>query len=92
MADLNQLIEQRNALEKQIEQIKEQERANALHQVRELVKLHDFKTKEVFGKSATRSKVAVKYREPQTGATWTGRGLAPKWLEGKDKAAYQINA
>lgn len=27
-----------------------------------------------------RAKVAPKYRDPATGATWTGRGLKPKWL------------
>jgi len=32
-------------------------------------------------KSRTKgSKVAPKYRHPETGATWTGRGIPPKWL------------
>lgn len=26
------------------------------------------------------SKVEPKYRHPETGATWAGRGMAPKWL------------
>jgi DNA-binding protein H-NS len=26
------------------------------------------------------SKVEPKYRHPDTGATWAGRGMAPKWL------------
>lgn len=34
--------------------------------------------------------VAVKYRDDATGETWTGRGRAPKWLEGKDKNQYLI--
>jgi DNA-binding protein H-NS len=90
MTDLNQLIEQRNAIEKQIGQIKEQERSKVVAQVRELVKLHDLKAKDIFGKGGAGSKLAAKYRDPESGATWTGRGKAPKWLEGKDKAAYQI--
>lgn len=36
--------------------------------------------------------VAVKYRNDVTGDTWTGRGRAPKWLEGKDKNQYLIKA
>jgi DNA-binding protein H-NS len=28
----------------------------------------------------SRKPVAVKYRTPETGETWTGRGKAPKWL------------
>jgi DNA-binding protein H-NS len=27
-----------------------------------------------------RSRVAPKYRDPETGQTWTGRGVMPRWL------------
>lgn len=27
------------------------------------------------------AKVAAKYRNPETGHTWTGRGRQPKWVE-----------
>ena len=37
-------------------------------------------------KKAAKRKVAPKYRDPQTEATWSGRGLAPKWLAEKEKA------
>ncbi|MFA9217264.1 MAG: H-NS family nucleoid-associated regulatory protein [Sphingomonadaceae bacterium] len=39
---------------------------------------------------APRKPVEVKYKDPATGDTWTGRGRAPKWLEGKDKAQYLV--
>lgn len=29
----------------------------------------------------TGTKVAAKYRDPQTGNAWSGRGLQPKWLK-----------
>ena len=35
-------------------------------------------------------KVAPKYRDPATGKTWTGRGRAPTWLDGKDRAQFLI--
>jgi len=38
----------------------------------------------------TRAPVPTKYRDDATGQTWTGRGRAPKWLEGKDKAQFLI--
>ena len=38
----------------------------------------------------TRVPVAVKYRDDATGQTWTGRGRAPKWLEGKSKDDFLI--
>jgi DNA-binding protein H-NS len=37
-----------------------------------------------------RAPVPTKYRDDTTGQTWTGRGRAPKWLEGKDKTQYLI--
>jgi DNA-binding protein H-NS len=36
------------------------------------------------------SKVAAKYRDSATGQTWTGRGKAPKWIEGKDRTPFVI--
>jgi len=34
--------------------------------------------------------VAAKYKDPVSGATWTGRGRAPLWLNGKSKEEYLI--
>jgi DNA-binding protein H-NS len=38
----------------------------------------------------TRAPVPTKYRDDATGQTWTGRGRAPKWLEGKNKNDFLI--
>lgn len=32
----------------------------------------------------------VKYQNPETGATWTGRGRAPAWIAGKDRSKYMV--
>ena len=37
-------------------------------------------------KKRAKRKVAPKYKDPQSGATWSGRGLTPKWLAEKEKA------
>jgi len=37
-------------------------------------------------KGAKKMAVAPKYRHPQTGATWTGRGKAPRWLTDAEAA------
>jgi DNA-binding protein H-NS len=34
--------------------------------------------------------VAAKYRDPLTGASWSGRGRAPKWIEGKSRADFLV--
>ena len=38
-------------------------------------------TRATINTAKSGSKVAVKYRHPQTGETWTGRGLKPRWLK-----------
>jgi DNA-binding protein H-NS len=45
--------------------------------------------------SATRRPVPVKYKHPQTGESWTGRGKAPRWIvkaeaEGKQRADFLV--
>lgn len=40
--------------------------------------------------SVERAPVPIKYRNDASGETWTGRGRAPKWLEGKNKDDYLI--
>jgi DNA-binding protein H-NS len=31
-----------------------------------------------------------KYRNPETGKTWSGLGTVPGWIKGKDRAAFLI--
>lgn len=35
-------------------------------------------------------KLEPKYRDPETGKTWAGRGRKPSWMGDKDKEAYKI--
>ena len=96
MTTLAQLIEQRAALEAQIEAARKAEIADAVDRVRALVAEYGLTADDVFGgakrgpKAGGRSTVAPKYRDPATGATWTGRGKAPKWIDGKDRAQFVI--
>jgi DNA-binding protein H-NS len=32
------------------------------------------------------------YRDPKTGSTWSGRGKPPKWISGKNRERFLINA
>ena len=43
---------------------------------------------DLFGKA--KRPVAPKYRDPATGATWSGRGRAPRWIAGKDYAQFAV--
>jgi DNA-binding protein H-NS len=35
-------------------------------------------------------KVVPKYRDPDSGATWSGRGKTPRWINGSDRSQYAI--
>ncbi len=43
-------------------------------------------------KNGTKGKepVAAKYRDTASGVTWSGRGKPPKWIAGKERAAFLI--
>ncbi|XUW93329.1 H-NS histone family protein (plasmid) [Burkholderia sp. M6-3] len=41
-------------------------------------------------RSRTAGTQEPKYRDPSSGATWSGRGRAPSWLAGKDRTAFEI--
>jgi DNA-binding protein H-NS len=92
-----ELLQQREALELAIAQARQNEIASAVAKVRELVAEYGLTAQDVFpgraskaGVVKTVSKVAAKYRDASTGQTWTGRGKAPKWIDGKDRAPFVI--
>ena len=100
MASYKELIQQREALEQAIAAARQTEISQALNQVKTLVNDFGLTVEDVFGATSSggskskvskpSGKVAPKYRDPATGATWTGRGKAPKWIQDKDRAAFVI--
>lgn len=82
-----ELLVQKAALEKQIQDAQRNERADAVAKVRALMaeyglSLADIGTKAAAApRSGATKKVAAKYRNPVTQETWSGRGLQPKWLK-----------
>jgi DNA-binding protein H-NS len=88
MATLSELLAQKAALDQQIVEVQRQERAQAIAQVRALMTEYGLTLADL-GPRATSAprresgngKVAVKFRHPGSGDTWTGRGLQPRWLK-----------
>jgi DNA-binding protein H-NS len=84
---LQDLLAQKAALEKQIMETQRQERSDAINKVKSLMSEYGLTAADIAGKAtpATRSsagkKVAAKYRNAETGESWTGRGLQPNWLK-----------
>lgn len=92
-----ELLQQREALELAIAQARQNEISAAVTKVRELVAEYGLTVQDVFPGRASKavaakvmSKVAAKYRDPATGQTWTGRGKAPKWIEGRERSPFLI--
>jgi DNA-binding protein H-NS len=86
------LLAQKKALDDQIAQAHQAESGRALQTVLQLVQEFGFTAQQVFpwNPKAAKKKVAAKYRDPNTGATWTGRGKPPQWIAGKDREPFLI--
>lgn len=100
MASLNELLAQQQAIEIQIAELRLQKHEEAVGRVKVLVAEFGLVSADIFGpagnakgvklaKDASK-KVEPKYRDPVSGATWTGRGMTPKWAQGVDKATLLI--
>ena len=96
METYKHLLEQRSELERRIEAARQREIAGAVEKARALIREYGLSETDVFGRGSGRvsksagTKVAPKYRDPASGATWTGRGKAPRWIEGKDRNSFLI--
>lgn len=98
MSSYKELLAQKAALEAQIDQARATEVAAAVITVKQLIADFSLTAEDIFptpGKksasgAAKGTKVAAKYRNPETGDTWTGRGKAPRWLDGKDRDQFLI--
>ncbi|MGP8437765.1 H-NS histone family protein [Paraburkholderia fungorum] len=92
------LLEQKAELDAAIAAAEGEEVAKAIETCRELIEQFDLTPDALFGKpkkshglkGQKRAAVEPKYRDPATGATWTGRGKAPRWL-GSNKEVFLIS-
>ena len=96
MATYKELVAQRIALDSRIEEARQNELSTAISRVQAMIQEFGLTQDDLFGRagrapSAAKGKaVAAKYRNPSTGATWTGRGKAPKWIADQDRAQFAI--
>jgi DNA-binding protein H-NS len=114
MTHLDDLIAQKEELERKIEAIQVEERKSALDKIFALIGEFEFTAQDIFGRKAGRalshldvlplitktSKTSkkqakplappAKYRDPTTGKTWTGKGRAPDWLQGKNREDFAV--
>ncbi|WP_284454510.1 H-NS histone family protein [Cupriavidus campinensis] len=101
MATYRQLLAQKEALEAQLAEVRANEVSGVIDQIRTLMEQYGLSIDDIQGKrrrgrpaGSGANKVAKeplppKYRDPKTGATWSGRGRTPAWL-GKNPNRYLI--
>ena len=88
MASLQELLEQKSAIEREITKARNESRARAVAQIWAAMAENGLTLQDLAkapqqsknSRAGSRGPVAAKYRDPETGATWSGRGLKPKWL------------
>jgi len=101
MATYKQLLAQKEALEAQLAEVRANEVAGVIEQIRTLMEQYGLSLEDIQGKrrrgrpagsgvaKVAKEPVPPKYRDPKTGKTWSGRGRAPAWL-GKNPNRFLI--
>ncbi|MFN9470908.1 H-NS family nucleoid-associated regulatory protein [Acidovorax sp.] len=90
-----ELVAMRDALDAQIAAARKQEVGEAVATIRQLMTDFSLSHDDVFpaarkSSALKGSSVAPKYRDPATGATWTGRGKPPTWIKDQDREKFAI--
>ena len=101
-AEQEAIIARSKEIENQINEMLQHKRAEAISEVKAKIQEFGLTLEETFGtprasgrrKATTEKKIGsvkAKYRDPETGKTWSGRGLTPNWLKDKEnKDQYLI--
>jgi DNA-binding protein H-NS len=97
MATYDELKAQLEQLVQEAEQEKAREVAVALEQIRETVAKYGIEPGRIFPNwmvvarlEERRRASTPKYRNPETGETWVGRGRAPNWMVGHPREAFLV--
>jgi DNA-binding protein H-NS len=94
MPSLKELLARHEALEQELEQARQQEADRTLREI--VAKMREYKItlQELMGTKAHAPTVPpvanAKYRDPVTGATWSGRGRVPHWIADKNRDDFLI--
>ncbi|MFT0174526.1 H-NS histone family protein [Paraburkholderia mimosarum] len=96
MATYSELKAQLAELESRAAAIRQQEYDAVLTDIRAKVDEFGYTERDIFGSRRGRSRLShavspAKYRDPATGATWSGRGRAPNWIrDAKNRDRFLI--
>jgi DNA-binding protein H-NS len=85
-------------LQAQAARVKEEEKEQAIGMARTMISAYGITAKDLGLDKSPKvktgpkpgNKVSPKYRDPASGATWSGRGKTPRWINGADRSQYAI--
>jgi len=85
-------------LKAQAEQVKAEEKSQSIAMAKTMISAYGITARDLGldkapkGKTGPKlgNKIAAKYRDPASGATWSGRGKTPRWINGADRSQYAI--
>jgi DNA-binding protein H-NS len=93
MATYKELLAQQKELELQLEKARQNEVDEVVGKIRDAIGVYEISPLDLYsrkelqaalgskgGKVKGEGSVPVKYRDPESGATWSGRGRMPRWL------------
>ncbi|ATF34218.1 DNA-binding protein [Burkholderia thailandensis] len=77
---------------------RKREAADAIKAIRQTILQYGISAEDIFGRAKSnrgrgkllRGPIAPKYRDPETGATWSGRGRPPQWIAGRNRDSFLI--
>lgn len=88
--NLQELIDQKAAIEQKIEEARISSKAQVISQIHLLLHENGMTVADLSRpKKISAQKVPVKYRDNE-GNTWTGRGMKPRWLASKLAAGVPL--
>ena len=90
MTTYKELLAQKQALDQQIAEARKGESKAALANVLALIAEFGFTAQQVFPWKPATVKAPAKYLDPDSGATWSGRGKPPRWIADKDRTPFEI--
>ena len=95
MTSYAEYVEQIAKLQSLAEAARKDEINGAIKTIKDLMQQHGVSVEDLAAggrvkPAKAKGSVAAQFKNPETGETWTGRGRAPRWLDGKDKEQFRI--
>ncbi|KVP64343.1 H-NS histone [Burkholderia ubonensis] len=92
MGTYQELLLQLEQLKREIEMAREKEARLIAAEIANVLASHGVRLEEILGSGVRSRKTEVrpKYWDPETGATWSGRGRMPLWLVGQDLEKFRL--